>query len=138
MTTLRALTIRPPWAWAVIYGGKDVENRSWRTAYRGPLLIHASLRPDPDPEVAARLLWTMADPEAYGRPRAAWQARGAIIGVVFLADIMTDSPSPWALPRRYHWKLEFPLPVDPPFPCPGRPGLWIPPAAVADSVADVL
>ena len=39
--------MRPPWAWATIYGGKDVENRSWRTAYRGPLLIHASLHPDP-------------------------------------------------------------------------------------------
>jgi hypothetical protein len=25
--TVKALTIRQPWAWAVIYGGKDVENR---------------------------------------------------------------------------------------------------------------
>jgi hypothetical protein len=24
----RVLTIRQPWAWAIIYGGKDVENRS--------------------------------------------------------------------------------------------------------------
>lgn len=135
---LRALTIRPPWAWAVIYGGKDVENRRWRTAYRGPLLIHASLRPDPDPEAVARLLWTMTDPGAYRQPRTAWQARGAIIGVVFLADIMTDSPSPWAVPGCYHWQLEFPSPVDPPFPCPGRPGLWVPPAAAADSLSDVL
>ena len=24
-------------AWAIIYSGKDVENRRWRTSYRGPL-----------------------------------------------------------------------------------------------------
>lgn len=93
---LRGLTIRQPWAWAVIYGGKDVENRRWRTAHRGPLLIHAGQDADPDPEASAKLLWTMGDPEAFGQPRAAWQARGAIIDVVFLDDILTDSSSPWA------------------------------------------
>ena len=93
-----------------------MENRSWRTACRGPLLIHASLRPDPDPGVPARLLWTMTDPGAYGRPRAAWQARRAIIGVVFLAGILTGSPSPRALLGRHHRKLEFPPPAGPPVP----------------------
>jgi hypothetical protein len=45
-STVKALTIRQPWAWATIYGGKDVENRRWRTAYRGPLLIHAGKNAD--------------------------------------------------------------------------------------------
>ena len=40
---MKCLSILQPWAWAIIHGGKDVENRTWRTAYRGPLLIHASL-----------------------------------------------------------------------------------------------
>jgi hypothetical protein len=40
-SAVKALTMRQPWAWATIYGGKDVENRRRRTAYRGPLLIHA-------------------------------------------------------------------------------------------------
>jgi ASCH domain len=43
----RLLTIRQPWAWAIIYGGKDVENRSWLTKHRGPLLIHAGSAFDP-------------------------------------------------------------------------------------------
>ena len=34
------LTVRQPWAWAIIQVGKDVENRSWPTKHRGPLLIH--------------------------------------------------------------------------------------------------
>jgi ASCH domain len=42
------LTVRQPWAWAIIHGGKDVENRSWRTKYRGPLLIHAGSAFEPD------------------------------------------------------------------------------------------
>ncbi len=36
-----ALSLRQPWAWLVVSGHKDVENRVWRAAYRGPLLIHA-------------------------------------------------------------------------------------------------
>jgi len=38
---MKALTIHQPWAWAIAAGHKRIENRSWRTNYRGPLLIHA-------------------------------------------------------------------------------------------------
>ena len=75
LPAVKALTVRQPWAWATIYGGKDVENRRWRTAYRGPLLIHAGKNADPDPEAASRLLRTMPDPEAFRQPRSAWLAR---------------------------------------------------------------
>lgn len=30
LTDLHALPIRQPWAWAIAYGGKNVQNRSWR------------------------------------------------------------------------------------------------------------
>ena len=39
---MRTLSIRQPWAWLIVHGHKDVENREWATDYRGPLLIHAS------------------------------------------------------------------------------------------------
>ncbi len=39
---LRVLSLRQPWAWLIVNGYKDIENRSWRTNHRGPLLIHAS------------------------------------------------------------------------------------------------
>ena len=133
---MKALTLRQPWAWAAIYGGKDVENRRWKTAYRGPLLIHAGK--DADPGGSESLLWTMADPEAFGRPRAAWQARGAIIGLVFLADILTDSPSRWAISGCFHWMLEFPTTIAPPVPYRGRQGLWTPPGTVTEKLADFL
>lgn len=37
-----ALSVRQPWAWLIVNGIKTVENRTWATKYRGPLLIHAS------------------------------------------------------------------------------------------------
>lgn len=133
---LKVLTIRQPWAWAVIYAGKDVENRRWQTSYRGPLLIHAAK--EADRNGAERLLWTMPDPEAFGQPREAFQARGAIIGLVRLVDILTDSPSRWAESHCYHWVLEAPVPVDHPIPLPGRQRLWNPPGAAVEAVADLL
>jgi hypothetical protein len=39
---MKAITIHPVWAWAIVHGHKPVENRTWRTKHRGPLLIHAS------------------------------------------------------------------------------------------------
>ena len=40
---LPALSVRQPWAWLIVNGVKDIENRLWRTHHRGPSLIHASL-----------------------------------------------------------------------------------------------
>ena len=38
-----AISLRQPWAGAVAFLGKDVENRSrWPFKYRGPIIIHAS------------------------------------------------------------------------------------------------
>ena len=39
---MKALSIRQHWAWLIIHGGKDVENRSWHTKYRGRFLVHAA------------------------------------------------------------------------------------------------
>lgn len=37
----KGLTFIQPWASAIAFAGKDIENRTWRTHYRGPLAIHA-------------------------------------------------------------------------------------------------
>lgn len=39
---MKALSLLQPWATLVVIGAKQIETRSWSTAYRGPLLIHAS------------------------------------------------------------------------------------------------
>jgi hypothetical protein len=38
-----ALSIRQPWAWLIVHGHKDIENRDWSTPFRGQLLVHAGL-----------------------------------------------------------------------------------------------
>ena len=40
---MKVLTIREPWATLIIEGYKKYEFRSWKTNYRGKILIHAGL-----------------------------------------------------------------------------------------------
>lgn len=90
---MRVLTVRQPWAWAIIHGGKDVENRTRNIAgsYRGPVAIHAGKEVDimdiAKPEIvgavfAARLNYGPGDPRTFKE-----SPRGAIIGVVDLVDV---------------------------------------------------
>jgi ASCH domain len=111
------LSIRQPYASAVIWGGKSIENRSRATSFRGPLLVHAGLRTDPAWEkspMADRL--ARLDPDLVA-------VRGAIIGEVELTGCIRDSDSPWAIPGMWHWLLEDAVPIDP-IPLRGRLGLW--------------
>lgn len=39
---MKVLTLTQPWATFVAAGGKSIETRDWRTAYRGPIAIHAA------------------------------------------------------------------------------------------------
>lgn len=48
--TLLALSIRQPWAGLIVAGRKSIEVRTWPTAHRGPLLVHASKVRDERPE----------------------------------------------------------------------------------------
>ena len=43
---MKCLSIRQPWAWAIIHAGKDIENRCWPTSYRGPDGVIANWKAD--------------------------------------------------------------------------------------------
>ncbi len=43
---MKVLTIKEPWATLIIEGYKKYEFRSWKTNYRGKILIHAGLSKD--------------------------------------------------------------------------------------------
>ncbi len=36
------LSLSQPWAYAVLFLGKGIENRRWPTCYRGPITLHAA------------------------------------------------------------------------------------------------
>lgn len=43
---MKALSIKQPWAWLIVHGYKNVENRDWPTHHKGPFLIHAGKKFD--------------------------------------------------------------------------------------------
>ena len=106
---MRALSIRQPWAWLITRPDvtdaaqaaritnsgerKTIENRSWRTSYRGHVLLHAG-------KVMARKYhfevstWAR---EAMGIqvPAGSSLQLGGIVGVARIADCIDASSSPW-------------------------------------------
>lgn len=117
MTDIRILTVRQPWAWAIIHGGKDVENRvrNIAGAYRGPIAIHAALT---GANFHARHadLWPFDDRHVTG----------AIIGVVDLVDVHSHSGiicTPWAFLDEFHMVLANPRPLTESIPFKGGLGL---------------
>jgi hypothetical protein len=79
----RALTIRHPWANAILMlglGRKDIENRTWSTSHRGWIAIHVAQRID----VSAKL------PVAVQLPKT--QTIGALIGVSLLQALFRITP----------------------------------------------
>ncbi len=88
---MKALSIRQPWAWLIVHGYKDVENRTWATSYRGPLLVHAGLALDPGYDRAAALARDLG----IDLPAAADLPRGAIVGRVDVVGCVRWHPSRW-------------------------------------------
>lgn len=94
---MRILTVRQPWAWAIIHGQKDVENRTRNIAgsYRGPVLIHAAKALDEAADLSItrdkrfRALSNVltATNKWKREPAAPYFERGTIIGVVDLVDV---------------------------------------------------
>jgi hypothetical protein len=112
--TTRIITVRQPWAWLIIHGGKDIENRSWLPSYTGTLVIHAGKAIDD-----AGVEFAEAD---MGIKLPNPMPRGVILGTVELVGAVTDSKSPWAEWGQFHWILKDPRPC-PQIPWRGSLGL---------------
>jgi hypothetical protein len=82
---MKALSIHQPWAWAILHAGKRVENRTWQTHYRGPLLIHAS-KSRASHAALNNALWQ----SFCGQPLPAWTSltTGALLGIVELVECL--------------------------------------------------
>jgi hypothetical protein len=149
---VKALTVQQPWAWAIIHGGKDVENRTQAWSYRGPLAIHAGTR------WSERGAWSPLMQAALAKPQdtgslLAYLERGAFIGVVDLVAVHVAGTgccdSDWG-EQQYdehggrtrrdivHLVLERPRPLPEPIPCRGSLGLWTPPADVLEQLQAVV
>lgn len=121
---MKVLSIRQPWAYCVVQGAKDVENRTWATDYRGPVLIHASKTPAARDALVDFIHKAMKESDI----NPAELERGGIVGMAVLADCVTKSASDWFF-GPYGFVLADPRPL-PFYPCPGRLGLFNPSPAL--------
>lgn len=116
---MKAISVRQPWARFIADGSKNVEVRTWRTSYRGPLLICSSSRQDQNFEKLERDVFAL----------------GVALCVVDLCDIEPMSPahvkaaypcddeSLWQgedFGGQYAWLLKDPRVVLDPFPVKGK------------------
>ncbi|OJY25783.1 MAG: hypothetical protein BGP11_11215 [Rhodobacterales bacterium 65-51] len=104
-----ALSIRQPWAWAIIHAGKDVENRDWPTRFRGPVCIHAAKGCTWE-EWDEALFFLMSHQDVHP-PLRHQIAKGGIIGTAEIVDCVDVSDSPWFF-GRYGFVLCNARPVD--------------------------
>lgn len=94
---MKALSIRQPWAFSILFGGKDIENRNWATRHTGLIALHASSKMT----VEDFNQWKQF---VYDRDlRGPWldgkvigdAKRGGIVGVVEITGCTVGSNSPW-------------------------------------------
>lgn len=80
------LSIRQPWAWLIVNGHKDIENRTWKTKFRGRFLVHASKTIDKE---------AFKKFAHYGHRLSEATECGGIVGEVELVDCVQHSDSQW-------------------------------------------
>jgi len=121
-----AISIRQPWAWLIVNGFKNIENRTWSTKFRGPVLIHAGLKVDDDFDFGFDIPHPLPEGQYVPWGDSGWPKKpdmfGGIVGIAEVTDCVTASASPWFF-GPFGFVLENVRPV--PFqPCRGQLGFF--------------
>jgi len=112
----KILSVHQPFAWLIVNGVKQIEYRSWKTKYRGPLLIHACGKAPKDAiPVVFKALREIGDPPLEADEIDDVTRTGALVGVVELVDCVASNGA-------FEWILENPRMIEP-IPWSGRLGL---------------
>lgn len=143
-----AISVRQPWAWAILHAGKTIENRSWAPTYRGLLLLHVSKNRRAKSDLRALIEALFAkSPEEGKRAMGKFEKvpLGAVVGFCYLDEVLaireelSHDELRWAAPApSYYWRLSAPRALTRPIACNGRLGLWTPPAEAVASVIEEL
>ena len=139
---MKALTLTQPWATLVAIGAKRIETRSWSTAFRGPIAIHAAKGFPRDARD-----YVMIEPFRSALSVASYLQLpvGAIVGIGLLVDVLPteargclsgifddypelDTERERAFgdysENRFGWVMEDVVPLPNPIPAKGALGLW--------------
>lgn len=90
---MKALSIKQPWASLIAHGIKDIENRTWKTHFRGRIYIHASDKSVEQPFCYSR---KQLDFLIQNNNNFKYSGISAIIGEVDIIDCVINHPSIWA------------------------------------------
>lgn len=115
--TIKAVSVRQPWCWAIMHAGKNIENRSWKPwgDYRGPLAILASKSVTEDEyEVFLDILFELEIKTPVVPEREKLEL-GGLVGVVDLVGCREPVPleraTGWQAAGQFGWELERPVPL---------------------------
>lgn len=84
------LSIQQPWAWLIVNGHKDVENRTWSTRVRGMIRVHAGQKFDKE-----GYEWIRHEFPGIALPEPSEFERGGIVGRVRIIGCVERMESPW-------------------------------------------
>lgn len=87
-----AISIQQPWAWLIVNGFKDIENRDWPTKFRGRILIHAGKKIDHDAYQFLEEGFPMLHVPSKDTIAC---LTGGIVGEARIVDCVQESDSPW-------------------------------------------
>jgi hypothetical protein len=122
---MQAISIRQPWAWAILHAGKNIENRRWSWHYQGEFAIHAPATLDPFDDRWPR---SVPKPELNALPLRAF------VGVADLEKMVDRSRSRW-FEGPIGWVLTNPRPLRQPITyLKGNSRVWNVPSALARSI----
>jgi len=88
MSKIKILSIKQPWAWLIVNGYKNIENRTWKTHFRGTFWIHAGKKIDKE-------AFTFYFQQFEKMPIVSDLEKGGIVGQAQIVDCVQKHPSPW-------------------------------------------
>lgn len=91
---MKALSVRQPWAWLIVNGWKNIENRTWSTTVRGRILIHAA-KGMTRGDYESCLLFIAASGMSVPVPAFEDLDRGGIVGETTMLDCVPQHHSEW-------------------------------------------
>lgn len=129
--TLKALSIKHPWAWLILSGDKDIENRTWEARYMvgKRFAIHVSRKVD------ERAYSELAKHSIQVPRPQDFITLGNIVGTAVLDKIVTESDSFW-FSGPYGFVLKDVRELPKPIPCRGALGFWKVPEGIEMEILD--
>lgn len=106
---MKVISIKQPWASLIAHGIKDIENRTWKTKFRGRILVHVSGPTKFNADFTddqAKLIGPIIKTAIDGS-----MPFGAIIGEVDIINCVQNHPSIWAERNKGIWNWVLTNPV---------------------------